>query len=110
MKTETLLELLVNDNQQELIKIYSKEKWEECIDFNLVYEKVKDFDNPSINNILGYMYRHGYGVDKNNEKALYYYQLAANKGSICANNNLGYTYEHGYGVDKNYEKAIHYYQ
>jgi hypothetical protein len=106
MKTETFIELLINDNQSELIKLYLEKGWKEYIEFDLVYEKVQDLNNPSINNILGYMYRHGYGVDKNNEKAIYHYELSANKGNIIAYNNLGNLYQQ----DKNYEKALFYYR
>lgn len=43
------------------------------------------------------------------EKALYYYELAAEQedpGSIC---NIGYLYANGYGVEQNYDIAFDYY-
>jgi TPR repeat protein len=51
-----------------------------------------------------------HGVEKNNGKALLYWTLAAETGSVVAEAALGYRYLHGVGVQKNCETASRYYQ
>ena len=48
--------------------------------------------------------------EKQYDKALLYYQLAADQGNSGAQNNLGIMYDYGYGVEKSYQKAVEYYQ
>ena len=55
---------------------------------------------------LGYRF----SVEKNMEKAIYYYTLAADQGSTNAQYNLGFIYKDGKGVPVDYEKALHYYK
>ena len=52
-----------------------------------------------------YHYKH-----QNYEKAVEYYQLAADQNNADAQLWLGYCYDHGYGVTQDYEKAVEYYQ
>ena len=59
---------------------------------------------------LGYMYRHGYGVEKDYKEAVKWYRKAANQGGAYGQNNLGYMYRHGYGVEKDYKEAVKWYR
>ena len=72
---------------------------------------------------MGFKYEHGIGVEKDIEKALYYYKLGASEGDQRARNALerltrsqfsyyaiGFKYEHGFGVEKDIEKAKYYYR
>jgi len=54
---------------------------------------------------IGVMYRHGLGVQKNDEKAIYWYRKAAQKGHVRAQNSLGVMYRFGMGVTKNSQEA-----
>jgi len=62
--------------------------------------------------LRGQVYKHGYQVEKDYEKALYWLQLSASKKpyDLSSNYLLGTMYENGLGVAKNQEKAIYYYQ
>lgn len=59
---------------------------------------------------LGNCYYYGYGVSKDYEKAVYWYEKAANQGYATAQNNIGYCYETGNGVIQDYEKAVYWYE
>ena len=49
-------------------------------------------------------------MEKDIEKAVQYYQLAAEQGEPYALNNLGCCYSGGEGVEQDYEKAMQYFQ
>ena len=86
--------------------------WKTKINFSKILptiEKLVDKNNPGSQHLLGYMYQHGEGVEKDYEKAIHYYTLSANQGNSSAQYNLGNMYYFGQGVKKDYEKAIHYY-
>lgn len=55
---------------------------------------------------LGKCYMYGYGVKKNEEKAVEYYTLAAEKGNAEAQRNLGICYISGDGVEKDKKEAL----
>ncbi|WP_339143419.1 tetratricopeptide repeat protein [Pseudoalteromonas galatheae] len=59
---------------------------------------------------LGVMYEYGQGVAQSDEKAVEYYQLAAEQGNARAQCYLGLMYEYGQGVAQSDEKAVEYYQ
>lgn len=69
--------------------------------------KAKSLDSISALNTIGICYLNGYTKDKkiNLEKAIKYFELAANKNYIYAFNNLGKIYEN----QNNYQKAFEYY-
>ena len=95
------------------------EKYEEALRFY----NAKEYDNaiPIINelvsrnhakalNTLGNCYYYGYGIDKDQKKAVYYYQKSADLGFFKAQYNLGICYEYGKGVPINKEKAYFWYE
>jgi TPR repeat protein len=51
-------------------------------------------------------YYNGKKVEKNYEKAVYWYTKAAEQGNAAAQTNLGMCYGSGEGVEKDLEKAI----
>ncbi len=57
-------------------------------------------------NYLGYMYRHGFGVNQDFARALSWYRKAADQGHGGAMNNIGYLYRHGLGVERNDADAL----
>jgi len=68
-------------------------------------------NDPEAQTDLGYIYDHGYGVEPDKFKAVYYYKRAAAKGFARALCNLGYMYGYGFGVPKRDDKrAVKYYQ
>jgi len=60
--------------------------------------------------MLGDCYVLGKGVEKNYEKAAYWYSLSANQGELRAKCNLGILYENGKGVSQDVVKAFALYE
>ncbi len=60
--------------------------------------------------ILGRMYAKGQGVQRNDKKAVKWYQLVANQGIAEAQVRLGTMYEAGRGVPQDYKKAMELYE
>jgi len=60
-------------------------------------------------NMLGFMYRWGQGVDQDFEKARAWYRRSADQGNATAQNNLGLIYRYGLGVPKDYQQAFHWF-
>lgn len=65
---------------------------------------------PEAQRKIGVMYRHGLGVAKDDEKAIYWYRQAAKNGHIRAQNSLGVMYLFGMGVKRDPKEAAHWLQ
>ncbi|MCL2378515.1 MAG: toll/interleukin-1 receptor domain-containing protein [Defluviitaleaceae bacterium] len=59
---------------------------------------------------LGFNYVIGNGVEKNHEKAVYWFLKAAEQGSMIAQYNLGNSYTLGEGVAADSDKAVYWYR
>ena len=59
---------------------------------------------------LGMSFRHGWGIEKNPDTAIHYFELAADMGDIDAQLELGYTYFVGDGVKKDLYLSAKYYK
>jgi uncharacterized protein len=59
---------------------------------------------------LGTMYHDGLGVKQSYERALEFFTLAANEGSVIASAKLGKMYAEGYGVSKDEVRARKFYK
>lgn len=57
---------------------------------------------------LGNMYANGFGVDANNETALFWFKKSANKGNAMGRYGLGYMTLAGQGVDQDHALALQY--
>jgi TPR repeat protein len=66
--------------------------------------------NSYAQNILGYMYDFGYGVNQDIQKSVNLYCQSALQDNCSGQNNLGYMYQHGEGVGQNYKKAVELYR
>ena len=55
---------------------------------------------------LGRLYHYGLGVNRDDEKAFYYFSKSADLKHPPAMNMLGLAYENGWGCDKDIQKAI----
>lgn len=69
-----------------------------------------NFRTVSATSDMGVQYLLGRGVQQNDEKAMYYFTQAANRGDPFAKNQLGYMYLAGKGAERNPEKAFKYYK
>lgn len=82
-------------------------------EFDNAYEHFKTaVENGSIKAIaeLGYCYFKGYGVEIDYQKAIHYYEIAANHNDKVGQRRLGYCYDEGFGVKKDYKKAVYWYE
>jgi hypothetical protein len=59
---------------------------------------------------LGVRYANGRGVKKDEAKAVFWYQKAADQGNANAQCNLGFCYENGRGVERDMTLALFWYQ
>lgn len=59
--------------------------------------------------VLGYCYWSGQGVQQNYEKAVYWYKQAADQNNANAQRNLAICYKNGEGVSKDMAKALEWY-
>jgi len=59
---------------------------------------------------LGMVYDTGIGLERNAERAVYWYQRAAGKGHVHAQHNLAVAYANGDGVGLDYQQALHWWQ
>ena len=60
--------------------------------------------------LLGRMYHHGQGIEKNIEKAIEFYEKSNFHGNCVAINNLALIYHKGEQVEKNVPKAVELYE
>jgi len=65
--------------------------------------------NVKAQNMLGFMYRWGQGVEQDFAKAQEWYRRAADKGYPTAQNNLGLVFRYGLGVPQDYQQAFHWF-
>ncbi|MCR4754495.1 MAG: sel1 repeat family protein [Lachnospiraceae bacterium] len=82
----------------------------ETADYLIAIEKLEtvgELGNLYAQNKLGYMYRYGKRVNKDLQKAIYWYGKASASGDADAYNSIGRIYESDY---KNNQKAYEYYK
>ena len=60
-------------------------------------------------NMLGFMYRWGQGVQQDFETARGWYRRSADQGNPTAQSNLGLVYWYGLGVSKDHKRAFHWF-
>jgi TPR repeat protein len=81
------------------------------------YKKVEFYASKVANHdaiasfLLGQVYSDGgHGVEKDNNKAFYWWKNGAKLGNASCYDNLGWSYFYGNGVNKNYLKAYESYR
>ena len=79
------------------------------VSFNELLKKANNNDISALNTIARY-YAHGQGVQKDDEKAFYYYKKAAELGDARAQNSLGTFYLYGRGVEEDTDLAVQWYK
>ena len=72
--------------------------------------KKTDMKDAQIQYYIGHCIEFGLGTDKNENKAIGWYQIAAAKGNAMAQNRLGVCYELGIGTAVDLEKAFDWYK
>lgn len=97
--------MLFNDDQKSLRQFYSFNntfrKYKNSICQTLLPFMNSNIYNPQVQNLLGYIYSRGYGVESDVELAVKYYQMSADQNNILAMRNLAYFYKIGKGVQQN---------
>jgi len=56
------------------------------------------------------VYNNGDGVDKDINKAIYWFKKSVERGTSNAQYNLAIIYQYGDGIDKDNDKAIYWYK
>lgn len=74
------------------------------------FEKGAELGHAAAANNLGWLFQHGYGVEKDPGQAARYYQEASDKGFAGAQCNLGCLYYEGIGLDRDYMLALDYFK
>lgn len=70
------------------------------------YEIAAERGNADAQSNLGFMYEHGQGVDKNDQKAAKLYRQAAEQGDMVGQYNLGLSYFFGRGVPEDENQSV----
>lgn len=103
---------MVSHHQLGLI-YYEKEEYEEalvCFLKSVKYTGTNDEDKGNSLYFLGFMYRHGQGVDKDIAQAMTYFEQSVNLGNEGACYSLATVYYHGKFFPRDYAKAKYYYE
>jgi TPR repeat protein len=58
---------------------------------------------------LGFLFYHGFGVEKDVDRAAYWFRRAAEQGDLDGQNMLGTSYREGRGVEQDYDEALRWY-
>ncbi|GAB3709478.1 hypothetical protein GCM10027592_45650 [Spirosoma flavus] len=74
------------------------------------YNRAAELGNSAGQNMLGWLYQYGQGVDKNVDTAVKWFQSSAKQGNPEGQKNLGYMYLNGLGVEKNHSEALKWYR
>ncbi|PKC64113.1 HCP-like protein, partial [Rhizophagus irregularis] len=88
--------------------LFTEELWcKECI--NSLEKLAENGDKVAMLNLANY-HKNGKEMEKNLEKAIYWYQKAAEKDVKEAMYNLAICYENGEGEEEDLEEAFYWYQ
>jgi TPR repeat protein len=69
-----------------------------------------DAGNAKAQNYLGLLYDNGYGVPRDDARAVAWYRKAAEQGNAAAQYNLGRHYDNGHGVPQDDAQAVAWYR
>ncbi len=72
-------------------------------------KKMADNGNAYAQMSLGDMYYYGENIDKDVDKAIYWYTKSAEQGFLEAQHNLGVAYSNGEEIPQNYDKSIYWF-
>lgn len=74
-----------------------------------LFRQAAEQGNADAQNMLGRIYRSGWGVPQDYNEAVKWYRLAAEQGHAAAQFNLGWCYFEGKGVPQDYKEAVKWY-
>ncbi len=95
-------EILTEPNKPELKPYLNYEKGIKYLNIAATKNELLAIDH------LGWLHLHGYGVQKNPQKAIELFQEAANQGLMKSARKLGECYLYAENVERSYEKAFKY--
>ena len=73
-------------------------------------QPLEERGDPQSQLLLGVMYLHGEGVQRNDKTAAQWFRKSAEQGDETAEYNLGLLYEHGKGVLRDMSQAVYWYR
>ena len=89
------------------VDYYKSAKYKKAFD---IFIDLANRGNLGAQGYVAVIYQYGRGVEKNSEKAVYWYERAANSGVIPAMLALGDMYKYGDEIQKNCVKCVHWYE
>ncbi|MBP2673267.1 MAG: Sel1 protein repeat-containing protein [Deltaproteobacteria bacterium] len=92
---------------EDIVKAFDRGDYETAY---RITQPLAEKGSPKAQNLLGYMYQSGQGVEKDYGKAVTWYRKAADQGDAEAQNNVGVMYENGYGVWQDDIEAARWYR
>jgi TPR repeat protein len=86
------------------VESYGKQQWENA---RTACFRAAEQGDVTASLHVAHMYKHGYGINQDNNLAVRWYTLAAEKGNATSQWILGRMYLDGDGVAKNHAQALH---
>ena len=86
---------------------HSAKRYSEAVGW---YQKAAEYHYAAAQSNLGYMYRAGFGVEKDLVNAVEWYRKAAEQGNVAAQATLGDMYLDGAGVEQSNVEAVAWYR
>jgi len=109
--TEDILNYIIEDNNDKLLKLYNDMKNNNKINYSYIYEKIKDINgNSTCYYFIGHLYYYGICVEQNYKKTIELYNISIKLNNSNAMNSLAVMYENGDGIEQNIMKAIELYE
>jgi TPR repeat protein len=99
--------LQANEALEQGIKAFDTEKFTTAFE---LWAPLARQDHAEAQLFMGVLYRYGLGVDRDQAKAAYWYERAANNGDVDAQGEIGMFYETGLGVKQDVWEANSWYQ
>ena len=103
MIVEKFLPQQINSNYTQGMEFYENKDYKNAVEF---LHKAAEQGHADAQNNLGWCYKNGFGVEKNDHEAVKWYQKAAEQGHAVAQENLALCYENGEGVEKDVGEAV----
>ena len=101
------VENLLASQDREIVEAFERQDYEAVLDR---VRPLAEQDTASAQTLLGYMYRSGLGVEKNDTVAAEWYTKAAEQNEPNAQYLLGFMYQRGYGVPQYFAQALQWYR
>jgi TPR repeat protein len=109
--TDTFNQIVEDTENEKLFelgqKFHKNEEYDKAHEYYLLAAEKGHADSQYV---IGLMYAHGIGIEKNIDNAFKWYKLAAEKGHAESPYQIGHMYEYGEGIEINEQEAFKWYK